>query len=246
MSVVVVGLQHTQAPLPLLEAATVADGDLHKVLSALGHRRNVQEAVVLSTCLRTEVYAVVDRFHDAVAEIFEVLSDHSERVVRGALGSRQHPLRRRRHLAPVRGDLRPGVGRHGRERGRGPGSPGLRAGPGGGDLRPRPLRAVPPCPPDRQARPDRDGDREGDDVLRLRRRHRGPGGRPPGPARHAGRRGGRRRDGPRRVPRPLGDPGRGRAALGRRREPLARPGGGTGAAGRGRPPGHAGGAARAG
>ncbi len=78
MSVVVVGLQHTQAPLPLLEAATVADGDLHKVLSALGHRRNVQEAVVLSTCLRTEVYAVVDRFHDAVAEIFEVLSDHSD------------------------------------------------------------------------------------------------------------------------------------------------------------------------
>ncbi len=77
MSVVVVGLQHTQAPLSLLEAATVADGDLHKVLSALGHRRNVQEAVVLSTCLRTEVYAVVDRFHDAVAEIFEVLSDHS-------------------------------------------------------------------------------------------------------------------------------------------------------------------------
>ncbi len=77
MSVVVIGLQHTQAPLPLLEATAVADTDLHKVLSALGHHRNVQEAVVLSTCLRTEVYAVVDRFHDAVAEIYEVLSEHS-------------------------------------------------------------------------------------------------------------------------------------------------------------------------
>ena len=51
--------------------------DLHKTLSALNHRRNVQEAVVLSTCLRTEVYAVVDRFHDAVAEIYDVLSEHS-------------------------------------------------------------------------------------------------------------------------------------------------------------------------
>ncbi len=77
MSVVVVGLQHTQAPLPLLEAAAVSDADLHKALSALSHRRNVQEAVVLSTCLRTEVYAVVDRFHDAVAEIYDVLSEHS-------------------------------------------------------------------------------------------------------------------------------------------------------------------------
>ncbi len=77
MSVVVIGLQHTQAPLPLLEATAVADSDVHKVLSSLSQRRNIQEAVVLSTCLRTEVYAVVDRFHDAVEEIYGVLSDHS-------------------------------------------------------------------------------------------------------------------------------------------------------------------------
>ena len=77
MSVVVIGLEHTQAPLPLLEAAAVGDADLHKMLSTLSHRRNIQEAVVLSTCLRTEVYAVVDRFHDAVAEIYDVLSEQS-------------------------------------------------------------------------------------------------------------------------------------------------------------------------
>ncbi len=78
MSVVVIGLQHTQAPLALLEATAVSDADLHKMLSALSHRRNIQEAVVLSTCLRTEVYAVVDRFHDAVAEVYDVLSEHAE------------------------------------------------------------------------------------------------------------------------------------------------------------------------
>jgi glutamyl-tRNA reductase len=77
VSVVVVGLQHKQAPLSLLEAVAVGDADLHKVLGALQHRRNLQESVVLSTCLRTEVYAVVDRFHDAVAEVYEVLSEHS-------------------------------------------------------------------------------------------------------------------------------------------------------------------------
>ena len=77
MSVVVIGLQHTQAPLPLLEATAIADADVHKVLRVLSNRRNIQEAVVLSTCLRTEVYAVVDRFHDAVEEIYGVLSDHS-------------------------------------------------------------------------------------------------------------------------------------------------------------------------
>jgi glutamyl-tRNA reductase len=77
VSVVVIGLEHKQAPLALLEAVAVGDADLHKVLAALSHRRNLQETVVLSTCLRTEVYSVVDRFHDAVAEIYEVLSEHS-------------------------------------------------------------------------------------------------------------------------------------------------------------------------
>jgi glutamyl-tRNA reductase len=77
VSVVVIGLQHQQAPLSLLEAVVVGDADLHKVLGALSHRRNLQETVVLSTCLRTEVYSVVDRFHDAVAEVYEVLSEHS-------------------------------------------------------------------------------------------------------------------------------------------------------------------------
>jgi glutamyl-tRNA reductase len=77
VSVVVIGLQHKQAPLSLLEAVAVGDADLHKVLGALSHRRNLSETIVLSTCLRTEIYSVVDRFHDAVAEVYEVLSEHS-------------------------------------------------------------------------------------------------------------------------------------------------------------------------
>ncbi len=77
MSVVVVGVEHRRAPLDLLERATVADDDVAKVLGTLRGRQNLAEAVVLSTCLRTEIYAVVDRFHDAVAELTEVLADQS-------------------------------------------------------------------------------------------------------------------------------------------------------------------------
>jgi glutamyl-tRNA reductase len=61
----------------LLEAVAISDTDLHKVLGSLRHCRNVQETVVLSTCLRTEVYAMVDRFHDAVAEVYDVLAEHA-------------------------------------------------------------------------------------------------------------------------------------------------------------------------
>ncbi len=75
MSVVVVGLEHHQAPLDLLERVAVGENEVAKILGTLRDSANLQESVVLSTCLRTEVYAVVDRFHDAVHEVQEVLAD---------------------------------------------------------------------------------------------------------------------------------------------------------------------------
>lgn len=77
MSVVVVGIEHQQAPLEVLERVTIGEGDLAKTLGTLRSWENVQEAVVLSTCLRTEVYAVVERFHDAVDDICELLATHA-------------------------------------------------------------------------------------------------------------------------------------------------------------------------
>lgn len=74
MSVVVVGLEQHGAPLDLLEQVAVTDDDLPKALGSLRDRSNLSEAIVLSTCLRTEVYAVVDRFHDGVAELQEFLA----------------------------------------------------------------------------------------------------------------------------------------------------------------------------
>jgi glutamyl-tRNA reductase len=74
MSVIVVGLDQGQAPLDLLERVTVPEGDLPKALGRLRDKSNLSEAVILSTCLRTEVYAVVERFHDGVAELQEFLA----------------------------------------------------------------------------------------------------------------------------------------------------------------------------
>jgi glutamyl-tRNA reductase len=77
LAVVAVGIEHQQATLELLERVTIDDADLVKMLTTLRSWENVQEAVVLSTCLRTEVYAVVDRFHDAVDDVCELLATHA-------------------------------------------------------------------------------------------------------------------------------------------------------------------------
>jgi glutamyl-tRNA reductase len=78
VSVVVVGLEHKRVPLDLLERVAVSNADASEVLAGLRRRENLSEVVVLSTCLRTEVYAVVDRFHDAVFELQEFLAKRAE------------------------------------------------------------------------------------------------------------------------------------------------------------------------
>ena len=75
MSVVVIGLNHRTVPLELLERTTVSADALPKALHDLRSRPNVDEAVLLSTCNRTEVYAVAERFHGAFQDIRDFLCD---------------------------------------------------------------------------------------------------------------------------------------------------------------------------
>ena len=56
---------------------TVAPGDLPKALHELASAAHLSEAVLLSTCNRTEVYAYAERFHGGYADIREVLAQHS-------------------------------------------------------------------------------------------------------------------------------------------------------------------------
>jgi glutamyl-tRNA reductase len=77
VSVIVVGLEQKHAPLELLDRVSVTEVDTPKALGRLRDQPNLSEAVLLSTCLRTEVYAVVERFHDGVAEIQAFLAEVS-------------------------------------------------------------------------------------------------------------------------------------------------------------------------
>jgi glutamyl-tRNA reductase len=77
MSVLVVGLSHRTAPVSVLEQVSISGDDLPKVLDELHNGEAIAEVMLLSTCNRIEVYAVVDRFHPAVAEVSNVLARHS-------------------------------------------------------------------------------------------------------------------------------------------------------------------------
>ena len=74
MSVLVVGLSHRSAPVDVLEKAVVAAQDVPKLLDEVLRGTHVSEALVLSTCNRVEVYAVVDAFHGGLTEISAVLA----------------------------------------------------------------------------------------------------------------------------------------------------------------------------
>ncbi len=69
MSIVVIGVNHRTGSLALLERVAVTVESLPKAIASLTSRVNIREAVVLSTCNRTEVYAVAERFHGAYADI---------------------------------------------------------------------------------------------------------------------------------------------------------------------------------
>jgi len=69
MSVVVIGVNHRTSPLRVLERVAIGAEAMPKALHALASKDNIREAVVLSTCNRTEVYAVTEKFHAAYDDI---------------------------------------------------------------------------------------------------------------------------------------------------------------------------------
>ncbi len=77
MSLLVVGLSHRSAPVDVLERVAVSCADASKVLHQLLEREHIAEALLLSTCNRVEVYAVVAAFHDGLADITDVLAHQS-------------------------------------------------------------------------------------------------------------------------------------------------------------------------
>jgi glutamyl-tRNA reductase len=77
VSVLVVGLSHKSAPVPVLERAALSAEALPKLLRDLHQTGDVAGTFVISTCNRIEIYADVDRFHGSVAAVCELLSQYS-------------------------------------------------------------------------------------------------------------------------------------------------------------------------
>ena len=77
MSVLLFGVSHRSAPVSVLEQLSTDEADQAKIVDQVLQSSLVTEALVLSTCNRVEVYAVVEAFHGGLSVIGQVLSEHS-------------------------------------------------------------------------------------------------------------------------------------------------------------------------
>ncbi|GAB3306192.1 glutamyl-tRNA reductase [Epidermidibacterium keratini] len=78
MSYIVLSLSHHQAPIELLERAAITPSELDGALETILGAEPVNEAMVLSTCNRVEVYAHVEKFHAGLDALAEWLGERLE------------------------------------------------------------------------------------------------------------------------------------------------------------------------
>ena len=77
MSIVVLGINYHTSPVTLLEKVMIPVPALSEALRVLSSHSDIREVIVLSTCNRTEVYAVAERYHAAHTDILEFLCETS-------------------------------------------------------------------------------------------------------------------------------------------------------------------------
>lgn len=70
-----VGLNYKTAPVEIRERLTFNETDLGEAMVKLQTKKSILENVILSTCNRTEIYAIVDQLHTGRYYIKEFLSD---------------------------------------------------------------------------------------------------------------------------------------------------------------------------
>lgn len=63
MHIVVIGLNHKTAPVEIREKLTFNESELKDAVQVLRQQKSIMEDVIVSTCNRTEIYAVVDQVH---------------------------------------------------------------------------------------------------------------------------------------------------------------------------------------
>jgi len=77
MSVVVIGVNQRSIPIDDFEKLAIDDERLPKLFDDLTASEDISEAVVLSTCNRTEIYIRAERFHPAYGDVRDALARHS-------------------------------------------------------------------------------------------------------------------------------------------------------------------------
>src|SRR6476620_9117055 len=100
MSVLLFGVSHRSAPVSVLEQLSTDESDQAKIVDQVLQSSLVTESMVLSTCNRVEVYAVVEAFHGGLSVIGSVLSEPSG-MSPGVCRCRVQPHRRPHHARAV-------------------------------------------------------------------------------------------------------------------------------------------------
>ncbi|AZU63528.1 glutamyl-tRNA reductase [Neobacillus mesonae] len=75
MHILVIGLNYKTAPVEIRERLTFNETDLVDAMKQLKTKKSILENVILSTCNRTEIYAVVDQLHTGRYYIKEFLAN---------------------------------------------------------------------------------------------------------------------------------------------------------------------------
>jgi glutamyl-tRNA reductase len=75
MHTIVIGINYKTAPVEIRERLSFNEADLADAIKKLNAKKSILENIILSTCNRTEIYAVVDQLHTGRYYIKEFLSE---------------------------------------------------------------------------------------------------------------------------------------------------------------------------
>jgi len=75
MHTIVVGLNYKTAPVEIREKLSFIESELPQAMEALQKQKSILENVIVSTCNRTEIYAVVDQLHTGRHFVKQFLAD---------------------------------------------------------------------------------------------------------------------------------------------------------------------------
>ncbi|MDJ0618551.1 MAG: glutamyl-tRNA reductase [Calothrix sp. MO_192.B10] len=78
MNIAVVGLNHKTAPVEIREKLSIPEAQIEQAIAHLCNYPHICEVAILSTCNRMEIYVALVSAPEAIQEVIEFLSHHSQ------------------------------------------------------------------------------------------------------------------------------------------------------------------------